>query len=171
MSLSVYQLILLSSSSGVKRKRQSDTDLEDLQPLKEKVLCLIAMNYLDTTPPQSSFKQLIFALLKQLNTNIQGISHCFLLPSWQICRLHYQYKLSGSTVILIHEIETEMIASVRVLSVYAQTMARPWPRLLPTFKAWLLSTCWFFFFFNAEQISILWCFKVIILKNLTERAF
>ena len=93
MSLSVYQGILLSSSSGIKRRRQSDTDLEDLQPLKEKVLCLIAMNYLDTTPPQSSFKQLIFALLKQLNTNIQGISHCFLLPSWQICRLHYQYKL------------------------------------------------------------------------------
>ena len=40
-----------------------------------------------------------------------------------------------------------MIASVRVLSVYAQTMARPWPRLLPTFKAWLLSTHWFFFIF------------------------
>ena len=40
-----------------------------------------------------------------------------------------------------------MIASVRVLSVYAQTMARPWPRLLPTFKAWLLSTRWFFFIF------------------------
>ena len=42
-----------STASGVKRKRQFDTDLEDLQPLKEKVLCLIAMNYLDTTPPQS----------------------------------------------------------------------------------------------------------------------
>ena len=39
---------------------------------------------------KSSFKQLIFALLEQLNTNIQGISRCFLLPSWQICRLHYQ---------------------------------------------------------------------------------
>ena len=39
---------------------------------------------------KSSFKQLIFALLEQLNTNIQGISCCFLLPSWQICRLHYQ---------------------------------------------------------------------------------
>ena len=39
---------------------------------------------------KSSFKLLIFALHEQLNTNIQGISRCFLLPSWQICRLHYQ---------------------------------------------------------------------------------
>ena len=31
-----------------------------------------------------------------------------------------------------------MIGSVRELSVYAQMMARLWPRLLPTFKAWLL---------------------------------
>ena len=36
------------------------------------------------------FLRLIFTLLEQLNTNIQGISCCFLLPSWQICRLHYQ---------------------------------------------------------------------------------
>ena len=28
------------------------------------------------------------------------------------------------------------------------TMARPWPRLLPTFKAWLLSTCLFSFLFH-----------------------
>ena len=39
---------------------------------------------------KSSFKRLIFALLEQLNINIQGISSCFLLPSWQICQLHYQ---------------------------------------------------------------------------------
>ena len=32
-----------STASGVKRKRQSDTDLEDLQPLEKKVLCLIAL--------------------------------------------------------------------------------------------------------------------------------
>jgi len=31
-----------------------------------------------------------------------------------------------------------MIGLVHVLSVYAQTMATLWPRLLPTFKAWLL---------------------------------
>ena len=31
-----------------------------------------------------------------------------------------------------------MIESVHVLSIYAKTMARLWPRLLPTFKAWLL---------------------------------
>ena len=42
-----------STASGSKRKRQSDTDLEDLQPLEKKVLCLIAMNYLNTTPPQT----------------------------------------------------------------------------------------------------------------------
>ena len=39
---------------------------------------------------KSSFKRLIFTLLEQLNTNIQGISRCFLLPSWQICQPHYQ---------------------------------------------------------------------------------
>ena len=31
-----------------------------------------------------------------------------------------------------------MIGLVHVLSIYTQTMARLWPRLLPTFKAWLL---------------------------------
>ena len=39
---------------------------------------------------QESFQGITFRLLEQLNTNIQGISRCFLLPSWQICRLHYQ---------------------------------------------------------------------------------
>ena len=39
---------------------------------------------------QEFFLVINFCLLKQLNTNIQGISCCFLLPSWQICRLHYQ---------------------------------------------------------------------------------
>ena len=39
---------------------------------------------------QEFFQAINFCLLKQLNTNIQGISRCFLLPSWQICRLHYQ---------------------------------------------------------------------------------
>ena len=42
-----------STASGSKRKRQSDTDLEDLQPLEKKVLCLIAMDYFDTSPPQN----------------------------------------------------------------------------------------------------------------------
>ncbi|PFX15535.1 D-inositol 3-phosphate glycosyltransferase, partial [Stylophora pistillata] len=41
-----------SIASGAYRKRPSDTDLEDLQPLEKKVLCLIAMNYLPTTPPE-----------------------------------------------------------------------------------------------------------------------
>ena len=69
-------------------------------------------------------------------------------------------------MILINEIETEMIASVHVLSIYAQTMARPWPRLLPTFKAWLLSTCLFVcFFFNAEGISTHGVFQSINLEK------
>ncbi|XP_022785151.1 uncharacterized protein LOC111325586 [Stylophora pistillata] len=42
-----------SIASGARRKRRSDTDLEDVQPLEKKVLCLIAMNYLHTTPPES----------------------------------------------------------------------------------------------------------------------
>ncbi|XP_022809575.1 uncharacterized protein LOC111346560, partial [Stylophora pistillata] len=40
----------VSIASGARRKRPSDTDLEDVQPLEKKVLCLIAMNYLHTTP-------------------------------------------------------------------------------------------------------------------------
>ena len=39
-----------------------------------------------------------------------------------------------------------------MLSVYAQTMARPWSRLLPTFKAWLLSTCLFIVFQTSDCI-------------------
>ena len=55
---------------------------------------------------------------------------------------------------------------------YAQTMARPWPRLLPTFKAWLLSTCLIFFFFQCRRnFNFMACFEVIILKNRIERAF
>ena len=42
-----------STASGTKRKIQSDTDLEDLQPLEKRVLCLVAINYLNNTPPQS----------------------------------------------------------------------------------------------------------------------
>ena len=64
-----------STASGVKRKRQSDTDLEDLQPLKEKVLCLIAMNYLDTTPPQSMDEHNKFQeYLQKMKVLITGVS-------------------------------------------------------------------------------------------------
>ena len=64
-----------STPSGIKRKRQSDTDLEDLQPLKEKVLCLIAMNYLDTTPPQSRDERNEFhEYLKKMKVLITGVS-------------------------------------------------------------------------------------------------
>ena len=64
-----------STASGTKRKRQSDTDLEDLQPLKEKVLCLIAMNYLDTTPPQSMDEHNKFQeYLQKMKILITGVS-------------------------------------------------------------------------------------------------
>ncbi|PFX32397.1 D-inositol 3-phosphate glycosyltransferase [Stylophora pistillata] len=57
------------------RKRQSDTDLGDLQPLKEKILCRIAMNYLDTTPPQSSEEHNKFMeYLKKMRVVITGVS-------------------------------------------------------------------------------------------------
>ena len=64
-----------STASGIKRKRQSDTDLEDLQPLKKKVLCLIAMNYLDTTPPQSRDERSEFQkYLQEMKVLITGVS-------------------------------------------------------------------------------------------------
>ena len=64
-----------STASGVKRKRQSDTDLEDLQPLEKKVLCLIAMNYLDTTPPQSRDERSEFQkYLQEMKVLITGVS-------------------------------------------------------------------------------------------------
>ena len=64
-----------STASGTKRKRHSDADLEDLQPLKEKVLCLIAMNYLDTTPPQSRDERNEFQkYLQEMKVLITGVS-------------------------------------------------------------------------------------------------
>ena len=64
-----------STASGSKRKRQSDTDLEDLQPLEKKVLCLIAMNYLDTTPPQSRDERSEFQkYLQRMKVLITGVS-------------------------------------------------------------------------------------------------
>ena len=64
-----------STASGTKRKRQSDTDLDDLQPLEKKVLCLIAMNYLDTTPPQSRDERNEFQkYLQEMKVLITGVS-------------------------------------------------------------------------------------------------
>ena len=63
-----------STSSGTKRKRQSDTDLEDLQPLKKGVLCLVAINYLNTTPPQSMDERNEFLeFLEKTRTCITGV--------------------------------------------------------------------------------------------------
>ena len=41
-----------TTASGTCRKRRSDTEIDDLPALKAKALCLIAINYLQTTPPQ-----------------------------------------------------------------------------------------------------------------------
>ena len=64
-----------STALGTKRKIQSDADLEDLEPLKKKVLCLISMNYLDTTPAEgrdegSEFKE----YLQEMRVLIIGVS-------------------------------------------------------------------------------------------------
>ena len=64
-----------STASGPKRKTESDADLEDLQPLKKKVLCLIAMNYLDTTPAQSRDERNEFKeYLQEMKVFIIGVS-------------------------------------------------------------------------------------------------
>ena len=64
-----------STASGPKRKTESDADLEDLQPLKKKVLCLIAMNYLDTTPAQSRDEHNEFKeYLQEMKVFITGVS-------------------------------------------------------------------------------------------------
>ena len=63
-----------STASGTKRKRQSDTDLEDLQPLEKRVLCLVAINYLNTTPPQSMDERNEFLeFLEKTRTRITGV--------------------------------------------------------------------------------------------------
>ena len=63
-----------STASGSKRKRQSDTDLEDLQPLEKRVLCLVAINYLNTTPPQSMDERNEFLeFLEKTRTCITGV--------------------------------------------------------------------------------------------------
>ena len=94
------------------------------------------------------FQAISFHLREQLNTDIQGISRCFLLPSWQICQLHYQalfcmkfFAYCGFPNIFIHVVSPNSWVER--------------PRLLPKFKAWLLTTC-LFVFFNAEGISTLW---------------
>ena len=64
-----------STALGTKRKRQSDTDLEDLLPLEKKVLCSIAMKYFDTTPPQSRDERNEFLeFLEKTKVLITGVS-------------------------------------------------------------------------------------------------
>ena len=64
-----------STASGTKRKRQSDTDLEDLELLQKKALCLIAINYLNTTPPQSREEHNEFKeYLQEMKVHITDVS-------------------------------------------------------------------------------------------------
>ncbi|XP_022804734.1 uncharacterized protein LOC111341951 [Stylophora pistillata] len=66
---------MASTPPGTNRKRQSDTDLEDLQPFEKKVLCRIAMNYLDTIPPQSRDEHNEFQeYLQKMKVLITGVS-------------------------------------------------------------------------------------------------
>ena len=63
-----------STASGTKRKRQSDTDLEDLQPLEKRVLWLVAIYYLNTTPPQSRDERNEFLeFLEKTRARITGV--------------------------------------------------------------------------------------------------
>ena len=98
------------------------------------------------------FQAISFHIREQLNTDIQGISRCFLLPSWQICQLHYQalfcmkfFAYCGFPNIFIHVVSPNSWVER--------------PRLLPTFKAWLLSTCLFVCFFNAKEFQLYGVFQ------------
>ena len=101
--------------------------------------------------PKSSFERLIFALLEQLNTNIRGISRCFLLPSWQIdCIIRLLFCM-------------KFFAHCRFPNIFLHVVSPnscvERPRLLPTFKAWLLSTCLFVCFFNAKEFQLYGVFQ------------
>ena len=64
-----------STASGTKRKRQPDTDLEDLELLQKKTLCLIAINYLNTTPPQNKDEHNEFKeYLQEMKVHITDVS-------------------------------------------------------------------------------------------------
>ena len=64
-----------TTESGTCRKRRSDTEIDDLPALKEKALCLIAINYLQTTPPQSRDERNEFKeYLKEMGFVITGAS-------------------------------------------------------------------------------------------------
>ena len=64
-----------TTESGTCRKRRSDTEIDDLPALKEKALCLIAINYLQTTPPQTRDERNEFKeYLKEMGFVITGAS-------------------------------------------------------------------------------------------------
>ena len=63
-----------STASGTKRKTQSETHLEDLQLLEKRVLCLVAINYLNTTTPQSRDERNEFLeFLEKIRACITGV--------------------------------------------------------------------------------------------------
>ena len=93
---------------------------------------------------QEFFLVINFCLLKQLNTNIQGISCCFLLPSWQICRLHYQAPV-------LHEVFHLLRVSKHLYTHgIPKQLSRQWPGPDPDSSQHLklLSTCLFSFLFR-----------------------
>ena len=111
---------------------------------------------------QEFFQAINFRLLEQLNTNIQS--------------LHVFYYLHGKFVNCIIRLLfcMKFFAYCRFPNIFIHVVyPNSWverPRLLPTFKAWLLSTCLFVFSMRRNFNFMVW-FEVIILKNQIERAF
>ena len=162
----------------------------------------------------SSFKRLIFTLLKQLNTNLQGISipphsclqwrlrHIFPPRAIKYHKIREHSRGKWLTISLFlttfpANLSTSLSSSwsawsfspiagfettidvifpnCRVESKFllvwtAMLFARPrpCPRLLPTSKAWLLSTRSFWIIVLVKFMA---CFEVFILKNSVKRAF
>ena len=149
---------------------------------------------------ESSFKRLIFALLKQINVCSQSLRcvsfrhirysttkfasirevngqlfRCFLLASWQVRRLSYQAPV-------LHEVFSLMRVSRRIytggipkeLSVYAHMMSRPESGPDSSQHLKLSSAralLRLFVCLMPKEFNFMACFEVIILKNRIERAF
>ena len=121
----------------------------------------------------SSFKLLIFTLCEQLNTNIQGIPCCFLLPSWRICRLHYQAPV-------LHEVFRLLRVSKHLYTRgIPKQLSRRWPGPGPDSSQHLklgyyALVCFLFCFafFRLDkcerQLQLLcWCFESLIVCSNT----
>ena len=112
---------------------------------------------------KSSFKWLIFAYLNNWT------------PTYEESLVVFYYlhgKFADCIIRLLFC--TKFFTYCRFPNIFIQVVSpNSWverSRLLPTFKAWLLSTC-LFFFQCQRNFNFMVCFVVIILKNRIERAF